>query len=417
MELGLLKLLTDKELLDKLSGQIKKKTLSKEANVILSDYLDYFASFPTHTQVDMDKFSEWFCLVKHAAWEADQLDIYKKIFTAIAETEVDQAFEDSILGALHTRWYAAQMSDIANRISLGQGDPDLEGIEILLDEYYKKYPKKDATKDKLVTDDTEELLEHYNATKGYNWRLKELNLSLGELRKGDFVLFGARPDAGKTSLMASEASYIASQLPAGKYIIWFNNEEQGYKVRTRIIQAALSITFKDIQADPVKVREDYYNAVGGRNRIIIYDSADITSKDVERLLDKYDPGLIIFDQLSKINIGGNPGNDVERLLDLARYARGLAKTHAPVLSTIWADTSAEGQKYIEQNQLYASKTGMQGECDAIVTIGRVHDPSIANNTRFIYVPKNKLFGKDESLRNGKFEVTLHAEKARYEGMR
>ncbi len=34
-----------------------------------------------------------------------------------------------------------------------------------------------------------------------------------------------------------------------------------------------------------------------------------------------------------------------------------------------------------------------------------------------YVPKNKLFGKDESLRNGKFEVTLHAEKARYEGMR
>jgi len=130
--------------------------------------------------------------------------------------------------------------------------------------------------------------------------------------------------------MASEASHIASQLPAGKYIIWFNNEEQGYKVRTRIIQAALSITFKDIQADPVKVREDYYNAVGGRNRIIIYDSADITGKDVERLLDKYNPGLIIFDQLSKINIGGNPGNDVERLLDLARYARGLAKTHAPV---------------------------------------------------------------------------------------
>ena len=65
------------------------------------------------------------------------------------------------------------------------------------------------------------------------------------------------------------------------------------------------------------------------------------------------------------------------------------------------------------SQLHMSKTGIQGEADAIITIGRTMSKPAS---RFIYVPKNKMKGDDPSLRNGQFEVTLDGERARFKGV-
>ena len=104
-------------------------------------------------------------------------------------------------------------------------------------------------------------------------------------------------------------------------------------------------------------------------------------------------------------------NDAERLSKLASFARALSKDF-PVMSTIWADGSAEGVQYIQQGQLYGSKTGIQGEADAILTVGRLHNDTIPN-ARYLYAPKNKLSGGDPSCRNAKWEVVIHPEIGRY----
>lgn len=412
MELNILALLSTKENFDKFKSQFKKGTVSKEVFTILAVMEEYFSKFSV-PQIYWNDFSTYFCVVKYSYWKADELAFYRELFNNLTTHVVAKDFEEQLLDTLHKRYYAGLIADKATDIAMG-GSADIDDLDKLLEDYYTKYPKLDEHIDLLVSDDLEELIDNYTHTSGWKWRLKELNLSLGELRQGDLILIGARPDGGKTTLLASEATYIAEQLPTSLSVLWFNNEEQGYKVRFRVIQACLGISMKEILDDPVSVKNSYYSKLG-KDKIIIFDSSNIRARDVAKMINKYPPGLLIFDQLSKINVDSTSTLDAEKLTDVAKYARSLAKVHAPVLGTIWADGAAEGVKYIQQNQLYGSKTGMQGEADAIITIGRVHDGSVSNDTRFLYVPKNKLFGNDESLRNGTFEVTIHPTTARFSG--
>jgi hypothetical protein len=64
------------------------------------------------------------------------------------------------------------------------------------------------------------------------------------------------------------------------------------------------------------------------------------------------------------------------------------------------------------HQLAGSQQAVQGELDAIVTIGRdLSMPSM----RYLYVPKNKLpTPGDPSLRNGFFEVSPNFDKGRFD---
>lgn len=226
-------------------------------------------------------------------------------------------------------------------------------------------------------------------------------------------------NCGKTTMLASESSFIAPQLPKEQHVIWFNNEEEGRKVKFRVIQAAIGWTTKQIQDNPLKAYELYEKEVGSLDRILIYDRPAIHTKDVRKVLDKYDVGLIIFDQLRKVKgFEKEGGNDVGRLQLLFQEAREWAKEYAPVINVHQARGDAEGQRYIELNQMHGSQTDIQGEADAVVALGRTHEPGF-EKTRFLYVPKNKLAGgplSDEKYRNGKFELIIEPEIARFKGV-
>ena len=94
----------------------------------------------------------------------------------------------------------------------------------------------------------------------------------------------------------------------------------------------------------------------------------------------------------------------------ANWGREIAKAYAPVITVHQADGTAEGVQWIDMSQLYMSKTGIQGEADAIITIGRQPDKG---NARFMYIPKNKMTGNVPSLRNGKFEIEIVPDLARF----
>jgi len=90
-----------------------------------------------------------------------------------------------------------------------------------------------------VTDDLDDILDSQVCVQGLRWRLNCLNKSLGSLRKGDFGFVFARPETGKTTFLASEITKMAEQLKEEDGpVLWFNNEEQGKKVKLRIYQAA-----------------------------------------------------------------------------------------------------------------------------------------------------------------------------------
>tara|TARA_Y100001963_G_scaffold43111_1_gene60438 strand:+ start:6878 stop:8131 length:1254 start_codon:yes stop_codon:yes gene_type:complete len=415
MEIDILLLLSDKDNYYKYNKYIKDYTLTKECNIIIRDMDYYFTANKTFTKIKWKDFNTWFCAVKHSSWTEEALKVYQLIFKRLnSKTNKGAMPNADIVEHFVTMDYGTRIFNEVAKIAEGISN-DMSPVQDLLSDYTLAVPELEEDSSVLTDDNLEDYITEASKKLGYAWRLECLNDSIGHTSKGDLICIGGRPDSGKTTLLASEATYRASLMPEGKHIIWINNEERGQKVRLRQIQSALKKTKDDIFRDVPKAVKDYQDRIGGEDRIIIKDSASINVSEVEELIRKYPPELIIIDQLSKL-VGSKASNlnEAQRVQALGEQARQWAKDHCTVVFTIWADGSAEGEKWIEMNQLYGSKTGIQGECDAIITIGRSNEETVADrNKRYIYIPKNKICGGDQLLINGKFDVKLEPDKARF----
>jgi replicative DNA helicase len=115
---------------------------------------------------------------------------------------------------------------------------------------YKKEIGASVEKSDVFVSPSLSYLSKIVATGGLDWRLKELNVALGPLRKGDFIIVAARPESGKTTFVASEASYMMSQLKPDEHVIWINNEESSTKVMMRVIQAYNGVTTGELLSIP-----------------------------------------------------------------------------------------------------------------------------------------------------------------------
>jgi replicative DNA helicase len=317
-----------------------------------------------------------------------------------------------LLGKLIQTDYATQIYDVCLKIGTGMGG-DLESIEPMLNAYKKEIGTTVDKQDVFVNPSLSYISETV-ATGGLRWRLKELNVALGPLRKGDFIIVAARPETGKTTFTASEASYMMTQLQPDEHVIWINNEEASNKVMMRVIQSFHGVTTGDLLSKADYYEEEFISNGGKRFLVLDDDSGVKSAVKIARLFKEYKPGLIIFDQLDKVH-GSKQDREDLRIGQLYEWARDIAKEYCPVIAISQVDGTGEGEKWIQMNQLRGSKTDKIGEADAIITIGKSNEPAM-DLQRFIHVPKNKLFGGSETLeahRHGCFEVEIEPAKARY----
>lgn len=242
---------------------------------------------------------------------------------------------------------------------------------------------------------------------GMHWRLSCLNKSLGPVRKGDFIIVAARVETGKTTLLASEITYMAEQ--SGQPVLWINNEESKHKVLLRLWQAFLGVSKDWIianQPEAEKRLADYMN------KLIVAEPT--FTWEVEQLIRKHKPCIVVFDVLDKLQ--GFKGDREDIMFGkLYRWARVLAREYCPVISVSQCDGTAEGKKWLNLSQLEGSRTAKQKEADAIIMIGKDEQEYM----RYISIPKNKLIGdanSQENLRHGKFEVMIDPVRARYEDL-
>jgi replicative DNA helicase len=414
MELDILLLLSIKDNYYKYNKYIKDYTLTKECNLILRDMDYYYTKNPTYNIVKWSDFSTWFCAVKHSSWNEQVLKTYQIIFKKLEKKSSGDMPNEEIVKHFVTMDYATKIFNEVAKIAEGLSN-DMTPVYDLVNEHQSSMPDDFEDSSVLTDNDLEDYILDASNQSGYAWRLECLNDSIGHTGIGDLICVGGRPDSGKTTLLASEATHRASIMPQGKHVIWINNEERGQKVRLRQIQSAIQKTKDEVFSNVPKAIEEYQAVVGGEDRIIIKDSASVDVTEVEKLIKEYPPALIIIDQLSKlVSTKSGKLNEAQRIQALGEQARQWAKDHCTVIFTIWADGSAEGEKWIEMNQLYGSKTGVQGECDAIITIGRSNEETVADrNKRYIYIPKNKICGGDSLLINGKFDVAIEPVKARF----
>lgn len=266
----------------------------------------------------------------------------------------------------------------------------------------------------FVTDDLFELEQHSIKSPGLRWRLDCLNRSLGPIRAGDFGFVFARPESGKTTFLADQITYFAEQ--AKRPIVWFNNEEQGEKVRLRTFQACLGLTTDELWRTKKDNLEKYRALTKGHIRI--YDDATIHKAEVNAIIREINPELVVFDQIDKIR-----GFDADRP-DLVfgriyQWARELAKQQQlSVIGICQADGTGEGVRWLTMGHVAEAKTSKQAEADFILGIGRSNE-SGNENIRYFNISKNKLLGDertDPEQRHGRFEVFMRPMIARYEDL-
>lgn len=273
-------------------------------------------------------------------------------------------------------------------------------------------------KEPIVNDTLASLLEDQVKVQGLRWRLQTLNKMLGSLRGGDFGFFVARPETGKTTMLCSEATFMASQLSDDKGPgVYFNNEEKGKKVRLKQYQSAVGATITKILSDVPKYENEFQTITHGK--LVLYDADVIWKSKVEAYCKKVKPGFIIFDQIDKIK-GFEADREDLRMGAIYEWARSLAKSlDCPVIGVCQADGQAEGVQWLHMGHVSNAKTSKQAEADWIVGIGKLEDPAYSY-VRYLSVMKNKLYGDldtEPGLRHGRMEVIIHPEYGRYEDIK
>lgn len=410
-DIDLLVVTSNKDTYNRFKEHVKKHNVSPITLEIFNVLGEYWDNYPERTDFNYAEFRTFFSIVKGR--KLKDPSAYEVAFDNLKDAlDKPSPIVKDLLGKLIETDYATQIYDVCLKIGTGMGG-ELESIEPLLNAY-KKEVGSSVEKDEVFVKPSLDYLSSTVASGGLNWRLKELNVALGPIRKGDFIIIAARPETGKTTFTASEASYMMEQLQPDEHVIWINNEEASNKVMMRVIQAYSQVTSSELLGNPKKYEEDFLDG-GGQRFLILDDDSGIKSVNkIATLFKEFKPGLIIFDQLDKVH-GFKQDREDLRIGQLYEWARDVAKEYCPVIAISQVDGTGEGEKWIQMNQLRGSKTDKIGEADAIITIGKSNEPGM-DLQRFIHVPKNKLFGGAETLeahRHGCFEVDIEPARARY----
>ena len=408
-----------KENLSKYKRYIKPHVVMKETNVILEGMERYFKTFPGITELNWDSFSAYLIADQSKRLTDDAIVKLRMTLTKAKTFEPHHAHEE-VVKTLIELDYLAKIMEECEKVK--EGESDLEHVHILATNALKdveRYIEKDEL---FVSADLSSIADRITSS-GYEWRLDALNRSLGPLRTGNFVIVAARVEVGKTTFLASEVSYLAQQLPADRPVVWINNEEESTVVFFRIVQATLGVESKVIIADSKAAMDKYTEMMGGNKDKIRVTKDTNNMRDLETLFKEVNPGLIIFDQLDKVD--GVKGDEPEHLKlgKLYKWARELARTYGPVIAASQLSAGAVELKdppFIGLDALRGSKTDKPGEADAVLTIGKYKEPKSPEEEmiRTINVPKNKLPGggtkQMESERHGQYLVTIDPIRARYE---
>jgi KaiC/GvpD/RAD55 family RecA-like ATPase len=399
---------------------VKNHVIQPETVTILDTMEEFYTTYPSVKKLDWESFSSYLFATYAVRLTTDKISIIRSVIVKMKDFKPTLAY-DEVIKSLIEMDYLARIADEC--IKARDGTSDLEHINELSTKALKDVERYIDKENLFVVPDISGVVDRILST-GYEWRLMPLNRSLGLLRTGDFVIVAARVEVGKTSFLASEASYIASQLPKDRPLVWVNNEEKSDSVFFRVVQAALGKTTKEIMASHTTAMTDYTKVMGGdKNKILVTDGSTNHVTSLTTMFKDVNPGAIVFDVLDKVGGYAKEERDDLRLGKLYKWARELAREYGPVIAASQLNAGVEDLKdppFIGMDSLRGSRTDKPGEADAIITIGKYQHPATADEEliRTINVPKNKLPGggkyQMESERHGKYVCKIDTLRSRYE---
>jgi len=416
-DMDMLSVLAEPERLRRYYHHIKGNFMTDEGELIAKGMNDYLKD--GQTTFDWNHFAAWFFL-KNAMMNFEKKSNYKKIFETLeSKPAVDTIFTRKILEELTTKSFADEIAKKAGGISDGTDAGDLGDVDKIIKE------AQDALLDLSPEDDPhlapqsfDFLFKDDDKSPLLTFSLEGLRKAAAGIRKGHFVVCGAHPDTGKTTFLLGEVSHMLSQIPDDHHILYFNNEQAMKDMKMRLVSSVIGKDWPTVMLDPKGSLKEF-NDKGG-DRVQLYDKSYMNTRFVDERLKRHEGkiGLIVFDQLWKIKGASKSQNDFMQLAHIFSWARDIAKEHAPVIAVHQADGNTMGEKYLGMEHLFGSRIAIQGEADAIITIGRMTDGSCRPDLRHFHMPKNKLpDGSDPTERNTRFDAFIDHSLVRFKDIK
>ncbi len=413
----LLQIMRDRKKYHQLRRMLNPKTVDAHTLAILNAYGRYFAQDPDCDLIPVaDGFQTWFYLEKGANLGDEARVILSAVFRKAAE-EPSETARKMIVQQLLQANLAAKTTDIMDAYHAGgEIDPAAE-----LNAIYQEYvlASEGSSKQFEFIELDEGLFIEDENDSGLKPRWACLQQFMRPWRGGDFIIFAARPDSGKTSAIADNITYMAPQVaasnaarfveweeaqapdedqPKPRCILWLNNEGPGKRILKRVVQAAFGVPMSEIiiKQKAGTLWQEYEALVGGDRHIIkVKDIHGWSASMVEELIKATNPALVVYDMIDNIqftNGVSNGGTRTDQLLE-AMYAwgRNMAVIYDHVgLATSQTSADAAEVSFPLMHMLKDSKTGKQGACDAIIMMGNKEEDPSQEAVRWISTPKNKL---------------------------
>lgn len=259
-----------------------------------------------------------------------------------------------------------------------------------------------------TTDDLHELLAQASDDARWKFNINQLSRQVYGVGPSEFMIIFARPETGKSALAVSLCAAPDGFCQQGARVLYIGNEEATRRTKLRAIQSFTGMTTSEIQANP-DIASSRYLAI--RDRLIMKDAQEWDMNMLDGYVARIKPEILVIDQLDKVNISGQFGGTHEKLREIYRQARELAKRHeCAIIAVSQASAEAEGRVRLDFSMMENSRTGKAAEADLICGVGKSsgEDDDGPDPTRFLQISKNKLSGW-----HGQIICNLQAEITRY----
>ena len=243
------------------------------------------------------------------------------------------------------------------------------------------------------TDDLEDLLYETSNENRYKFNLRTLSNHVYGIGPSEFGILFATSETGKTALAVSLCVAPNGFCQQGAKVLYIGNEEKVKRTKLRAYQAYTGMTREEITKNSLKAVTQYANI---KDKLIMKDTQEWSLFKLEAYVDYIQPDIVIIDQADKVQLEGKYNASHEKLAELYRRLRELAKkAGCAVIALSQASAEAENVTRLSYTLMAGSKMGKAGEADIILGVGRHSgetDDGSQDNTRFITVSKNKLSG-------------------------
>ena len=396
MDSLLLHALSNKQRYNSLKHVVPQGMVAPDTLALMQWYGAYFGAFPERDAVDVDELQSLVRLRSaNAAPESVQITLH--LIEQLRQKPDDTAI-NGILGQLYELDLSGRAAALIEKYQRGD-EVDL-AYELSRLSQQAVRSKASATPDDYIKTGIDELLAEVSDDKGLKFRrIAALREHILGLQGGASIAIAARPDKGKTSLIASVLTDFAPQVVqmygGERPILWLNNEGSGKRIIPRIYQAALGKDLNEIilMSNANQLVPAYTEAIGGISDIIrVKDMHGASLAQIEQVIEAQRPAVVVADMLANFRLSSavNGANKADAVEQIWQEWRELMVRHDCIgMATVQISVEGGNMLYPPYSALKDSKTGIQGATDVIIMMGSLDNPD-AQTIRVLSSPKNKF---------------------------